>query len=206
MRRSATTGAHRTVANAPTPSRRHFSTSERAPRLTPISIDFWPEGFAADQAVSVLCTLLGPLRAMANSTPVLDLKPTPARASWLDRPLSGWWCALGWCVATGIFIGLIQLLGGPSGGDAFESIYSTWAVAHGYISCIYPPHPPTTPTFAAPMYPLVSGRSQQSFASATVCLSPRPRPWVPTASMHSRKPCTGHLRAMPSSRRSGLPT
>jgi hypothetical protein len=60
-------------------------------------------------------------------------------------------------VATGIYIGLIQLLGGPSGGDAFESIYSTWAVAHGYISCIYPPHPPTTPTFVAPMYPLVSG-------------------------------------------------
>jgi hypothetical protein len=93
---------------------------------------------------------------MATDTQTLEAE-SPPRPSWFVRPLSGWWCALGWLVATGVFIGLIQLLGGPSGGDAFESIYATLAVAHGHLSCMYPPHPRTAPDFVAPMYPLVSG-------------------------------------------------
>jgi hypothetical protein len=84
--------------------------------------------------------------------------------SWLDRPLSGPWCAIGWIVATALFIGLVRLVGGPSEGDAAESIYSTWAIAHGHLSCAYPPA--TTfrfPTIArpataiAPLWPLLSG-------------------------------------------------
>ncbi len=85
-------------------------------------------------------------------------------ASWLDRPLSNTLCALGWLLATAVFIGIVRILGGPSEGDAAESLYSTWAIAHGHLSCAYPPastysfpgiaHPGP---FIAPLWPLVSG-------------------------------------------------
>ncbi len=85
-------------------------------------------------------------------------------ASWLDRPLSNTLCALGWLLATALFLGLVRIVGGPSEGDAAESLYSTWAIAHGHLSCAYPPvsaysypgiaHPGP---FIAPLWPLVSG-------------------------------------------------
>jgi hypothetical protein len=82
----------------------------------------------------------------------------------LSRPLSGPWCAIGWIVATALFIALVRLVGGPSEGDAAESMYSTWAIAHGHLSCAYPPattfHFPAIarPTTAiAPLWPLLSG-------------------------------------------------
>ncbi len=59
--------------------------------------------------------------------------------SWLETPLSGVMCALSWLVATAIFVGAIALLGGPTENDAGESLYSTWAVAHGSVTCTYPP-------------------------------------------------------------------
>jgi hypothetical protein len=84
--------------------------------------------------------------------------------SWLERPLSGRQCALGWLAAAVIFIGLVRLLGGPSQGDLSESVYSTWAVAHGQLACSYPPTnthgiPPIAypATFVAPLWPLLSG-------------------------------------------------
>jgi hypothetical protein len=77
--------------------------------------------------------------------------------SWLVAPLSGWWCVLGWCAATALFVGIVALLGGPSFIDTPESVYGTWAVAHGQMACAYPPvnlpdYPPT-----APVYLLLSG-------------------------------------------------
>ncbi len=97
----------------------------------------------------------------ARSTDTDQLRKRPF---WMDQPLSGWWCALGWLAATGIFIGLIRLLGGPSESDAAESLYSTWAVAHGHLSCAYPPTSTFHFTaiarpgpFIAPLWPLLSG-------------------------------------------------
>lgn len=90
--------------------------------------------------------------------------PGASRTSLLDRPLSGMRCALGWVVATAVFIGLTGLIGGPTEGDAAESLYSTWAIAHGRFACAYPPgtkvhfapiaHPGP---FIAPLWPIVSG-------------------------------------------------
>jgi hypothetical protein len=74
----------------------------------------------------------------------------------LDRPLSRWWCVLGWLAATGVFVGLTQQLGGLSRGDAVESAYSTWAVAHG-SSCLYPTGVAHGHPLVAPLYPLISG-------------------------------------------------
>jgi hypothetical protein len=74
--------------------------------------------------------------------------------AWLDRPLPGWWCALGWVAATALFVGLTRLLGGPTGGDAGQSLFSTWAFAHGVGSCAYPP---SSYSGITPLYPLLSG-------------------------------------------------
>jgi hypothetical protein len=82
----------------------------------------------------------------------------------LDRPLSGLWCAIGWVAATAIFFGVVRFVGGISEGDAAESAYSTWAVAHGHFACAFPPGTtfrfPTIArpvTFVAPLWPLLSG-------------------------------------------------
>jgi hypothetical protein len=91
-------------------------------------------------------------------------KSENAWSSWLDRPLSGWWCAFGWLAATVVFMGLVRLCGGPSEGDLNESAYSTWAIAHGQIACAYPPatsfhFPPFTfpGPFIAPLWTMLSG-------------------------------------------------
>ena len=64
---------------------------------------------------------------------------------------------LGWAVATALFVALATLTGGPGRIDAAESVYSTWAIAHGRLSCAFPsvtvPHEP----LVAPVYPVVSG-------------------------------------------------
>ncbi len=90
-----------------------------------------------------------------------SIDPDAGRASawtaWLNRPLSGWWCAVGWLAATLIFMGLVQIVGGPTFHDSPESIYSTWAIAHGQLSCAYPAGDPTFAPFIAPLYPLLSG-------------------------------------------------
>jgi Glycosyltransferase family 87 len=85
---------------------------------------------------------------------------------WLDQRLSGLGCLASWLVATGLFFGMIALLGGPSEGDASETMYATWAVAHGDVACAYAPNANATLSFlpeyqvsahAAPLWPLVSG-------------------------------------------------
>src|SRR6516164_4993817 len=58
--------------------------------------------------------------------------------AWLDRPLLGRHCVLAWILATIVFLGMIALLGGPTANDSGESLYSTWAIAHGDFGCAYP--------------------------------------------------------------------
>jgi hypothetical protein len=100
---------------------------------------------------------------MAPSPSISDLQPSagPSRAAAvrarLDRPLCATWCFVGWCVATALFVGLIGLYSGPSLSDVNETIYSTWAVAHGQLACAYPAVSDPGEPAAAPLYPLLSG-------------------------------------------------
>jgi len=55
--------------------------------------------------------------------------------------------------STIVFVGLIQLLGGPASGDAVQSTNSTWAIAHGQLACAFP----RGQILVAPVYPLLSG-------------------------------------------------
>jgi hypothetical protein len=45
---------------------------------------------------------------------------------------------MSWIAASGLFFGLCELLGGPTEGDVVETIYGTWAIAHGNLACTYP--------------------------------------------------------------------
>jgi hypothetical protein len=71
----------------------------------------------------------------------------------LVRPLSKWWCALGWLSATALFVCIVQVLGGPSSGDADETTVSSWPIAHGQFACAFP----KGRILVAPLYPFVSG-------------------------------------------------
>lgn len=82
----------------------------------------------------------------------------------LRRPLTTFQTVLGWAVATATFFVLVQFIGGPVESDSAQSIYSTFLVQHGYLSCIYPPpvhfHFPMVAdpyAFVAPFWPLLSG-------------------------------------------------
>lgn len=82
----------------------------------------------------------------------------------LDRPLSRVWCAVCWFASTGLFILVVQILGGAYSGDSAESVYSTWSIAHLNFACAYPQasnfnFPINAAPFAsaAPLYPLISG-------------------------------------------------
>jgi hypothetical protein len=84
--------------------------------------------------------------------------------AWLNEPLRASWCLIGWIVATIVFVTVTHLLGGPTEDDVSVSAYSTWAVAHGHLSCMYSPpsthyFPPIASpyTMIAPLYPLISG-------------------------------------------------
>jgi hypothetical protein len=94
---------------------------------------------------------------MTSPSPVPDVEVTETRSSWFTRPLAAWACVLGWCVATGAFVACVAVPGGPAVGDAFELIYPTWAFSHGQLVCMYPPHPLSISTFAAPVYPIIAG-------------------------------------------------
>ena len=81
----------------------------------------------------------------------------------LDRPLSTLWCCISWFASTGLFVVIVQFLGGPALGDSAESVYSTWSIAHLNLACAYPPSahayfPPNASPFAsvAPLYPILS--------------------------------------------------
>ena len=57
---------------------------------------------------------------------------------WLDSPTRLFWRVMGWLGATVVFYGLVGILGGPTEGDAAETVYSTWSIAHGNLGCAYP--------------------------------------------------------------------
>jgi hypothetical protein len=93
-----------------------------------------------------------------------DQLVTRRSESWLERPLSGWWWAIGWVAATGVFVVLTRLLGGISPGDADLSIFSTWAIGHGHLACAYPSdiHQSSSVNqwpgpFIEPLWPLFAG-------------------------------------------------
>jgi len=81
----------------------------------------------------------------------------------LAQPLPGWACLLGWCAATVLFLVVLHLLGGSSTVDSVESVYSTWAIAHGHVACAFvkPPADGVSSyapfTYIAPVYPLLAG-------------------------------------------------
>jgi hypothetical protein len=86
---------------------------------------------------------------------------------WLDKPQSGLVCLSGWIMSTAVFIGSVALFGGPIQYDAVETMYGTWAIAHGKLACAYPPAGtvPVSHFFplyqpnpgAPPLWPLISG-------------------------------------------------
>ena len=108
---------------------------------------------------------------MTSTVPSIAFRQRSAWRAWLDRPLSGWWCAFGWLAATVVFMGLARLVGGPSEGDLAESAYGTWAVAHGHIACAYAPlntsHIPSIARpgpFIAPLWTVLSGTVAAMFS------------------------------------------
>ena len=79
--------------------------------------------------------------------PLIRIRPTALRGvrywpTGSSQPLLGWLCALGWCVATSVFIGLVAFLGGPALNDTYQSAFSTWAIAHGQLACAFPANLP----------------------------------------------------------------
>jgi hypothetical protein len=47
-------------------------------------------------------------------------------------------------------------MGGPSAGDAGQSVNTTWLMAHGHFACAYPPHNEWDLSFVAPLLSLIS--------------------------------------------------
>ena len=86
-----------------------------------------------------------------------DERWLPSVTDRLNRPVSGGLCVVGWIVSIGLFVGLVATFAGPSTVDVGESVYSTWAIAHGQVACAYPSVAPGGEPLAAPVYPLVSG-------------------------------------------------
>jgi hypothetical protein len=80
----------------------------------------------------------------------------PLLSEKLNRPLSARLCVLGWLASIGLFVALVGCLGGPSSLDSQESIYGTWAVAHGEIGCAYPSVVQAGDPSVAPLYPILS--------------------------------------------------
>lgn len=85
-------------------------------------------------------------------------------ADVLDQPISSFWCLMSWITSTIVFVGLSALLGGPTQGDVAETVYGTWSISHGNLSCAYPSaggahlNDLARPVaLAAPLYSLLSG-------------------------------------------------
>jgi len=52
-----------------------------------------------------------------------------------------------------LFVGIVELMGGPATGDADVVDVSTWPIAHGQLACAFPKNR----IVIAPLYPFVSG-------------------------------------------------
>ena len=44
---------------------------------------------------------------------------------------------LGWLVSIVLFV-VLYAVTGPAFSDTHETVYSTWAIAHGQVACAYP--------------------------------------------------------------------
>ena len=92
-----------------------------------------------------------------------DVAGRHAAQRFCDRSLSGWWCAVGWLVATGVFVLLVSVLGGINPTDSPESTFTSLAIGHGQFACAWPPGDASTlPALISPMYPLLSGAVEAS--------------------------------------------
>ena len=79
-------------------------------------------------------------------------------------------CATGWLLATAVFVVLVKVLGGLGRLDTYESVFSTWAIAHGQFTCAFP----VGYRVIAPVYPLVSGAvTVLDHAGSAVSFPPR---------------------------------
>lgn len=98
----------------------------------------------------------------------LDLEPASrprlTLREYLSQPTTKGVLIVGALLASALYYGLMIGLGGPIEGDATETVYSTWAAAHGAFACLYPPtsaaHLPSLAVpvvYTAPLYPLLSG-------------------------------------------------
>ena len=94
------------------------------------------------------------MATLSNDLDHGDVRPW---ASWLNGRLSRGWCATGWLIATLVFVGGTQLIGGPTSGDAADSLNTTWAISHGMLSCAYAPGNQFGLPFSGPLYPMASG-------------------------------------------------
>jgi hypothetical protein len=56
-------------------------------------------------------------------------------------------------VATAVFFAAVALLGGPSSGDGYETLFTTWAIQHGNFSCAFT----SKLAIAAPLYSVLAG-------------------------------------------------
>lgn len=103
----------------------------------------------------------------------------------LDRPVSRWWCAAAWGLATVLFVTWISLIGGPTPADASQSTVEVLALARGQFNCVYPAdqHTPTPP-----LYPLV--------AAAVVAATGIDGPRIPSPSWPLGPHCENGLNIM----------
>ena len=98
----------------------------------------------------------GPGQAGAVAPGEQDDQWLPALSERLNRPLTERLCIVGWLASIVLFVAVFAVTGPPIS-DTHETIYGTWAIAHGDIACAYPsvgqPGEPPPP----PLYPLLSG-------------------------------------------------
>ena len=131
------------------------------------------------------------------TNPTLDCaEPRRVSTSWFNQPLSGTWCVLGWLGAIAVFMAVVRFVGGgPSEVDLGESIYSTWAVAHGHLSCAISRSPRFIsrsshgPAHLLPRFGPILGGWPPYLGSATASHFRRRARWDPTA-RRRWSPCT----------------
>ena len=78
----------------------------------------------------------------------------PGRSASTGRCLDGLACWAGSSIA---LLVVLYAVTGPAFSDTHETVYSTWAIAHGQVACAYPGGSDGGQPPAAPLYPLLSG-------------------------------------------------
>lgn len=76
--------------------------------------------------------------------------------AWFDRPLSAPLLFVGMILATIAWFLTVHLAGGIADGDSAQTLLPTVAIAHGQVSCAYPPVAGNAPTLTTPLLPLLA--------------------------------------------------